>query len=112
MSYESSAEPIKLGYLFDFVLPEGFPKEMRDATTLPFEIVFEMGLEQGIIDRPVEIVFREVEGLPKGSVKAVNECLRRVGRRGLPGRVRTVDHRQLRADQGGHRRALPRPPSA
>ena len=29
------------------------------------------GLEQGVIDRPVEIVFREVEGLPKGSVKAV-----------------------------------------
>src|SRR6185436_15713328 len=24
-----------------------------------------------VIDRPVEIVFREVEGLPKGSVKAV-----------------------------------------
>ncbi len=64
-------EPIKLGYLFDFVLPEGYPKEMRADLTQSFELVFAEGLEQGLIDRPVEIVFREVEGLPKGSVKAV-----------------------------------------
>jgi branched-chain amino acid transport system substrate-binding protein len=71
VAYESSAEPIKLGYLFDFVLPEGYPEEMRDDLTRSFELVFEDGLEQGIIDRPVDIVFREVEGLPKGTVKAV-----------------------------------------
>ena len=71
MSYESTAEPIKLGYLFDFVLPDGYPEEMRADLSQSFELVFEQGLEQGIIDRPVEIVFREVEGLPKGSVKAV-----------------------------------------
>ena len=71
MSYESSAEPIKLGYLFDFRLPEGFPKEQRDDLTQPFELVFDEGLKTGMIDRPVEIVFREVEGLPKGSAQAV-----------------------------------------
>jgi branched-chain amino acid transport system substrate-binding protein len=71
MAYESSAEPIKLGYLFDFKLPEGYPTEMRDDLTQSFGLVFEQGLEQGIVDRPVEIVFREVEGLPKGTVKAV-----------------------------------------
>src|SRR6476661_10921914 len=71
MSYESTAEPIKLGYLFDFRLPEYFPKEMRDDLTQTFELVFNEGLKQRIIDRPVQIVFREVEGLPKGSVKAV-----------------------------------------
>lgn len=71
MAYESTAEPIKLGYLFDFVLPDGYPKEMRADLTQSFELVFEDGLASGIIDRPVEIVFREVEGLPKGSVKAV-----------------------------------------
>ena len=71
MAYESSAEPIKLGYLFDFVLPDGYPEEMRHDLTRSFELVFDDGLEQGIIDRPVEIVFREVEGLPKGTVKAV-----------------------------------------
>jgi branched-chain amino acid transport system substrate-binding protein len=71
VSYESSAQPIKLGYLFDFRLPQGYPKEMRDDLTQTFELVFDEGLEQGIIDRRVEIVFREVEGLPKGTVKAV-----------------------------------------
>ena len=71
MSYESTAEPIKLGYLFDFSCRPGFPKEMRADLTQSFDLVFEEGLEQGLIDRPVEIVFREVEGLPKGSVKAV-----------------------------------------
>ncbi len=71
MSYESTAEPIKLGYLFDFVLPDGYPQEMRDDLTNAFDIVFEDGLQRGIIDRPVQIIFREVEGLPKGTVKAV-----------------------------------------
>ena len=70
-SYESTAEPIKLGYLFDFRLPEYYPKEMRDDLTQTFELVFNEGLKQKIIDRPVKIVFREVEGLPKGTVKAV-----------------------------------------
>jgi branched-chain amino acid transport system substrate-binding protein len=71
VAYESSAEPIKLGYLFDFRLPESYPQEMRDDLTRSFELVFDQGLEEGVIDRPVEIVFREVEGLPKGTVKAV-----------------------------------------
>jgi branched-chain amino acid transport system substrate-binding protein len=71
MSYVSTAEPIKLGYLFDFKLPAEFPQEMRDDLTKTFDLVFDEGLKQGIIDRPVQIVFREVEGLPKGSIKAV-----------------------------------------
>jgi len=28
-------------------------------------------MAEGIIDRRVEVIYREVEGLPKGSVKAV-----------------------------------------
>ena len=71
MAYESTAEPVKLGYLFDFLLPRGYPQEMREDLTQTFRLVFSEGLKHGIIDRPVEIVFREVEGLPKGSVKAV-----------------------------------------
>ena len=71
VSYESTAEPIKLGYLFDFKLPDGYPQEMRDDLVRPFELVFAEGLRDGVIDRPVEIVFREVEGLPKGTIKAV-----------------------------------------
>jgi ABC-type branched-subunit amino acid transport system substrate-binding protein len=71
VAYESDAEPIKMGYLFDFKLPDEFPQDARDDLRLPFELVFRQGLERGIIDRPVEIVFKEVEGLPKGSIKAV-----------------------------------------
>lgn len=71
MSYESHADPIKLGYLFDFRLPDGYPQDQRDDLTRPFDLVFAEGLANGVIDRPVEIVFREVEGLPKGSAKAV-----------------------------------------
>ncbi|MCX5044306.1 ABC transporter substrate-binding protein [Aldersonia sp. NBC_00410] len=71
MSYESTAQPIKVGYLMDFKLPDFFPETMRDDLTRPFEMVFADARERGIIDRPVEMVYREVEGLPKGSVKAV-----------------------------------------
>jgi ABC-type branched-subunit amino acid transport system substrate-binding protein len=71
VSYESSAEPIKLGYLFDFQLPEAYPQDGRDDLVKPFELVFDEGLRQGVIDRPVEIVFREAAGLPKGTSKAV-----------------------------------------
>ena len=71
MAYESDAEPIKLGFLFDFKLPPGYPQEMRDDLTRPFDLVFREALEQGVLDRPVEIVVREVEGLPKGTIKAV-----------------------------------------
>jgi len=71
VSYESTAEPIRLGYLFDFKLPDAYPQEMRDDLRQSFELVFDQGLQQGLIDRRVEIVFREVEGLPKGTIKAV-----------------------------------------
>jgi branched-chain amino acid transport system substrate-binding protein len=71
MSYESTAEPIKIGYLMDFVISEHFPQHFRDDLTNPFDMVFGEALDNGVIDRPVEIVYREVEGLPKGSVKKV-----------------------------------------
>jgi len=71
VSYESHAEPIKLGILMDWVVPEDHPKERLDDFFRPFELVFADGLEAGTIDRPVELVTRETWGLPKGSVKAV-----------------------------------------
>ncbi|WP_068272218.1 ABC transporter substrate-binding protein [Aldersonia kunmingensis] len=71
MSYESAAQPIKVGYLMDFVLSDDYPQERRDDLTIPFDMVFADALERGLIDRPIEVIYREVEGLPKGSVKAV-----------------------------------------
>lgn len=56
MSYESSAARIKIGALFDFKQPEESPNQ---DVIPPFELVFKQGLESGMIDRPVEIVFRE-----------------------------------------------------
>ena len=71
MSYESTAEPIKVGYLMDFTLPPGFPEDLLASFTRCFDLVFEEAVEQGLMDRPVQMIYREVEGLPKGSVKAV-----------------------------------------
>ena len=71
MSYESTAEPIKLGYLMDFKLPEFYPQEMKEDLSNPFELIFGEAMEQGLIDRPIQIIYKEVEGLPKGTVKAV-----------------------------------------
>lgn len=71
MSYESDAQPIKLGYLMDFVLPSDYPEDRRLDLTQSLELIFERGHRDGVTDRPIEIVYREVEGLPKGSAKAV-----------------------------------------
>src|SRR3982074_3798802 len=71
MSYESSAEPIKVGYLMDFKLPPGFPEGLLSCFTRCFDLIVEEAVEQGLMDRPVQMIYREVEGLPKGSVKAV-----------------------------------------
>ena len=71
MSYESTAEPIKFGYLMDFKLPDLYPQEMKEDLSNPFELIFADAVENGEIDRPIQIIYKEVEGLPKGSVKAV-----------------------------------------
>ena len=71
MSYESTAEPIKVGYLMDFTLPPGFPEELLSSFTRCFDLVFEEAIADGVIDRPVQMIYKEVEGLPKGSVNAV-----------------------------------------
>src|SRR6201990_3348032 len=71
MSYESTAEPIKVGYLVGFTLPTGFPEDLIASFTRTFDMVFEEAVEQGVMDRPVQMIYKEVEGLPKGSVKAV-----------------------------------------
>jgi ABC-type branched-subunit amino acid transport system substrate-binding protein len=71
VSYESAANPIKVGYLMDFVLPAEYPEDRRLDLTQSLDLIFKRGHAQGVIDRPIEVVYREVEGLPKGSAKAV-----------------------------------------
>jgi len=70
MSSMSNAEPIKLGFLIDYI---GESSSMDDHSNFlrPLELVFEAGYQSGMIDRPVEVVFRSAQGLPRGNVKAV-----------------------------------------
>ena len=65
----SNAEPIKLGFLIDYI---GESSSMDDHSNFlrPLELVFNAGYESGMIDR-VEVVFRSAQGLPRGNVKAV-----------------------------------------
>ena len=49
MSYESTAEPIKIGYLMDFLLGD-YPKEMYEDLTIPFDMVFQDAFDKGLID--------------------------------------------------------------
>jgi ABC-type branched-subunit amino acid transport system substrate-binding protein len=70
-SYESIANPIKVGYLMDFVLPAEYPEDKRLDLTQSLELIFDRGYSDGVIDRPIELVYREAEGLPKGSAKNV-----------------------------------------
>ena len=62
MSYVSTAEPIKIGYLMDFKLPPDYPQTMRDDLIKPFELVFAEGLRRKVIDRPIQILYREADG--------------------------------------------------
>ncbi len=66
----SNAEPIKVGFLIDYI---GDSSSMDDHSIYlrSLELVFDAGYESGMIDRPVEVVFRMVQGLPRGNVKAV-----------------------------------------
>jgi len=70
MASMSEAEPIKLGFLIDYI---GDSSAMDDHSIYlrPLDLVFDAGYRSGMIDRPVEVVFRIVQGLPRGNVKAV-----------------------------------------
>ncbi|HEX5096376.1 MAG TPA: ABC transporter substrate-binding protein, partial [Acidimicrobiia bacterium] len=71
MAVARQAAPIKFGVLTDMVIPKTPERDVWEDMVRPFELVFREGFEQGVLDRPVELVRREVEGLPRGTVKAV-----------------------------------------
>ena len=71
MSYESTAEPIKVGYLMDFTCHRASPRICWPPSPGASTSSSRRPVEQGLMDRPVQMIYREVEGLPKGSVKAV-----------------------------------------
>jgi branched-chain amino acid transport system substrate-binding protein len=67
MSEASEAEPIKVGFLLDYL--SGGTDDWSNYAE-PMELVFRDGHASNMIDRPVEIHYRGAQGLPKGSVKA------------------------------------------
>jgi branched-chain amino acid transport system substrate-binding protein len=70
-SYYEAKAPIKVGYLMDIVIPENWSEGLKLDGRAPMDLVFKRGYEQGVVDRPIEVVYREVEGMPKGTVKNV-----------------------------------------
>ena len=68
MAIASDVEPVKVGLLMDCIMPGGGERTPYKAL---FEMVFGDALEAGRIDRPIEVHYREVQGLPRGTVKAV-----------------------------------------
>jgi branched-chain amino acid transport system substrate-binding protein len=57
-------DPIKVGWICDWPEPHEFHTPIM-------EYAYEEAYEQGIIDRPVELVIRAAHGLPRGQVKPV-----------------------------------------
>jgi ABC-type branched-subunit amino acid transport system substrate-binding protein len=68
MPVARTAQPIKLGVLMDYAISA---RESRLDIVEALELVFGDAIEEGLLDRPVELVYREVDGLPRGTVKAV-----------------------------------------
>jgi branched-chain amino acid transport system substrate-binding protein len=75
MSVAAAQQPIKVGVLFDigFVPDEvDFERDFFDS----IQIVFDDAVAAGVLDRPIEVVFRAGEGLPRGSVKSAIDATR------------------------------------
>ena len=71
----SGVKPARIGLLWDYIT-EGQPTgaESHPDVMQSLQLVVDEYLEKGIIDRPVEFVLRHVQGLPKGSFKAVRDA--------------------------------------
>lgn len=62
--------PIRVGVLIDYPLHPQAPTYMTDAIRL----VLDESVESGMVDRPIEIVDRQVLGLPNGSYRVVQQA--------------------------------------
>lgn len=70
MSSATGPEPIKVGFLTDYIAGSAAIDD-KTIYTNPMELVFRQGYESGVIHRPVELVNRTVQGLPRGNVREV-----------------------------------------
>lgn len=65
-----SVVPLKVGYLSDYPTGGGADTDAIDA----LRMVFDEAYESKLVDRPIEILHRQVLGLPNGSFKAVRDA--------------------------------------
>ncbi len=67
----SDVSPARIGLLFDYIGADGG----YDENVIPsLQLVADAYLEQGVLERPVEFVVRQVQGLPRGSFRAVRDA--------------------------------------
>ena len=78
MGIATQVAPIKIGVLIDFVLPPPSHWRVRDDFLDATRLTFDDATASGRLDRPVELVIREAEGLPRGTVKAVIDAYGRI----------------------------------
>jgi len=71
MSIASTTQPIKVGVLVDFGLPPGGRWQVLQDFLDALSLVFRDATSSGMLDRPIELVVRECEGLPRGAVAPV-----------------------------------------
>jgi ABC-type branched-subunit amino acid transport system substrate-binding protein len=77
VSDAAARQPIKVGVLFDFEFPPApdewnFERDFFDS----IQLVFDDAHDERVLDRPIEVVFRSGDGLPRGSVKAAIDATR------------------------------------
>src|SRR3546814_1160966 len=84
---------MKIGVLIDFLNGAQAGRILRDALALGFD----EALAKGLIDRPVELVFREVDGLPRGNFNDVLIAYRELVAEGVLGVYGpTIDRKSTR----------------
>ncbi len=77
MTQANAITPVKIGLLLDMIYPAPpAPWDNRADLLDSLRLQFDFAYETGQIDRPVEMILREVEGLPRGSVQAVIDACR------------------------------------
>ncbi len=78
MSTAKAQVPIKVGVLFDMIFPPVDRWDFKNDTLDGMRMVFEEASKSGQLDRPIELIFRECEGLPRGAVKPVIDTTRKL----------------------------------
>jgi hypothetical protein len=64
-------DPIRIGLLYDLIWPEPGSWRLNDDFIGGVTMAIDEGVSRGLVDRPVEFIRRDVNGLPRGSAKAV-----------------------------------------